>query len=95
MKKSSTSNKSLTDWKRLDAMTDDEIDTSDIPPVTPEMFAKAVVRRGLKTKDGKTQLTIRVDKDVLTWFKSYGRGYQTQINALLRAYMEASKSSRR
>jgi len=94
MKKTSTSSKSLTDWKRLDAMTDEEIDTSDIPPITPEMFAKAVVRQGLKTKDNKTQLTIRVDKDVLTWFKARGRGYQTQINALMRAYMEAHKSVR-
>ena len=94
MKKSSTSNKSLTDWTRLDSMTDDDIDTSDIPAVTPEMFAKAVVKRGLKVKDSKAQLTIRVDRDVLTWFKSHGRGYQTQINALLRAYMEASKSAR-
>jgi len=75
-------------------MTDDNIDTSDIPAVTPEMFAKAVVKRGLKAKDSKAQLTIRVDRDVLTWFKSHGRGYQTQINALLRAYMEASKSAR-
>ena len=75
-------------------MTDEEIDTSDIPPITPEMFAKAVVRQGLKTKDNKTQLTIRVDKDVLTWFKARGRGYQTQINALMRAYMEAHKSVR-
>ncbi len=98
MKKSSTSNKSRkskTDWQRLETMTDDDIDTSDIPPVTPEMFARAVVRKGLKTKSGKAQLTIRVDKDVLMWFKSHGRGYQTQINALLRAYMEASKSVQR
>lgn len=76
-------------------MTDDDIDTSDIPPVTPEMFAQAVVKRGLKTRDNKAQLTIRVDRDVLNWFKSRGRGYQTQINALLRAFMEASKSARR
>jgi uncharacterized protein (DUF4415 family) len=95
MKKTSTTNKSQTDWKRLDAMTDAEIDTSDIPPVTPEMFAKAVVKRGLKTRDNKAQLTIRVDRDVLTWFKSRGRGYQTQINALMRAYMEAHKPARR
>ena len=92
--KKSTSNKSLTDWKRLDSMTDDEIDTSDIPAVTPEMFAKAVVKRGLKTKASKSQLTLRVDSDVVKWFKSHGRGYQTRINAFLRAYMEASKSAR-
>jgi uncharacterized protein (DUF4415 family) len=75
-------------------MTDAEIDTSDIPAVTPEMFAQAVVKRGLNAKASKAQLTLRVDRDVLVWFKSRGRGYQTQINALLRAYMEASKSAR-
>ena len=94
MKKPTISNKSLTDWKRLDSMTDDEIDTSDIPVTTPDMFAKAVVKRGLKTKASKSQLTLRVDSDVVKWFKSYGRGYQTRINALLRAYMEASQSTR-
>ena len=94
MKKPTISNKSLTDWKRLDSMTDDEIDTSDIPVTTPDMFAKAVVKRGLKTKASKSQLTLRVDSDVVKWFKSYGRGYQTRINALLRAYMEASQSAR-
>lgn len=95
MKNPSTLNKPQTDWKRLETITDDEIDTSDIPPIPPEMFAKAMVKRGLKAKDNKAQLTIRVDRDVLAWFKAHGRGYQTQINALLRAYMEASKSARR
>ncbi len=91
MRKSTTSSKSLTDWARLNAMTDKDIDLSDIPEVTPEMFARAVVRRGLKPTPKKTQLTLRMDNDVLTWFKRQGRGYQTRINALLRAYMEAHK----
>jgi uncharacterized protein (DUF4415 family) len=94
MKKSTTTNESQTDWKRLDSMTDADIDTSDIPAVTPEMFAKAVVKRGLNARAGKAQLTLRVDRDVLAWFRSRGHGYQTQINALLRAYMDASKSAR-
>jgi uncharacterized protein (DUF4415 family) len=90
MSKSTISNKSQTDWERLEAMQDPDIDLSDIPELTPEMFAKAVVKRGLKDKEKKTQLTIRVDRDVLAWFKSQGRGYQTRINSLLRAYMEAN-----
>lgn len=57
--------------------------------VTPELFAKAVVQRGLFGSKTKTQVTLRIDNDVLEWFKSQGRGYQTQINQLLRAYMEA------
>jgi uncharacterized protein (DUF4415 family) len=79
--------KSQTDWTRLDAMQDEEIDYSDIPAVTPEMFAKAMVRRGLKPRT-KSQLTLRLDSDVIDWFKQQGRGWQTQMNALLRAYME-------
>lgn len=92
MKKLPTSSKSLTDWERVDAMKDEDIDLSDCPETTPEMFAKAVVRRGFKPTPSKAQLTLRVDSDVLAWFKARGRGYQTQINALLRAYMEAHKS---
>ena len=89
MKKDATLNKSLTDWARVDALTDEEIDFSDSPEITPEMFAKAVVRQGLKSKSKKMQLTLRVDSDVVTWFKEQGQGYQSRINALLRAYMEA------
>jgi uncharacterized protein (DUF4415 family) len=73
-------------------MKDEDIDFSEIPEWTPEMFAKAVVRRGLKPPPGKAQLTLRLDSDVLEWFRRQGRGYQTRINALLRAYMEANKS---
>ncbi len=88
MKKPTTSRKSRTDWKRVDAQRDDAIDCSEIPELTPEVFARAVVRRGLKLVPRKRQLTIRIDSDVLEWYKRQGRGYQTRINALLRAYME-------
>ena len=89
MKKRTTSSKSGTNWTRLDAMRDKDIDLSDNPELTPEMFAKAVVRHGLKPVPNKSQLTLRLDSDVLAWFKAQGRGYQTRINALLRAYMHA------
>ncbi|MBW4581449.1 MAG: BrnA antitoxin family protein [Tildeniella nuda ZEHNDER 1965/U140] len=89
MNNESTSSNSQTDWQRLDAMSDEDIDLSDCPEITPEMFAKAVVRRGLPVTKAKAQVTLRIDSDVLEWFKSQGRGYQTQINQLLRAYMEA------
>ncbi len=91
MNSESTSSNSETDWQRLDAMKDEDIDLSDCPEITPEMFAKAVVRRGLPAAKTKTQVTLRIDSDVLEWFKSQGRGYQTQINQLLRAYMEAQQ----
>jgi uncharacterized protein (DUF4415 family) len=87
MKKNDTSKKSGTDLKRLDAMTDADIDLSDIPEVTPEMFATGTVRRGLQPI-AKRQLTLRLDSDVIEWFKQQGSGYQTMMNALLRAYMQ-------
>ncbi len=55
-------------------------------------FARGVVRNGLRNQPRKTQLTIRVDSDVLDWYKGLGAGYQTKINALLRAYMDAHQS---
>jgi uncharacterized protein (DUF4415 family) len=73
-------------------MQDEDIDLSDAPEITPDMFAKAVVRYGLKPAPKKQQITIRVDHDVLEWFRAQGRGYQTKINALLRAYMEAHQA---
>jgi len=69
-------------------MKDEDIDFSDIPPVPPEMFARGIVRRGLKPVIRKRQLTLRMDSDVIEWFKKQGQGYQTKINSLLRAYME-------
>jgi uncharacterized protein (DUF4415 family) len=89
MSKKPISSKFETDWERLDNLTDEEIDLSDCPEITPERFAKAVVRQGLPMDKNKTQVTLRIDHDVLEWFKSQGKGYQTQINRLLRAYMEA------
>jgi uncharacterized protein (DUF4415 family) len=89
MKKLATSRKSRTDWRRVDALPDERIDFSDTPELTPEMFARAVVRQGLKPVARKRQLTIRIDSDVLEWYRRLGPGYQTRINALLRAYMQA------
>ena len=92
MKKAATSKKSRTDWKRVDALKDEDIDLSESPEVSPEMFARAIVRRGLRPVSRKAQLTLRVDSDVLDWFRKQGQGYQTKINALLRAYMDAHKA---
>jgi uncharacterized protein (DUF4415 family) len=89
MSKKTISSQSVSDWQRLNTMADEAIDLSDCPEITPEQFAKAVVRQGLPMDKNKAQVTLRIDSEVLEWFKSQGRGYQTQINRLLRAYMEA------
>jgi uncharacterized protein (DUF4415 family) len=92
MRKAATSKKLRTNWKRVDALKDKDVDLSGVPEVSPEMFARAVVRRGLKPVSRKAQLTLRVDNDVLDWYRKQGQGYQTKINALLRAYMDAHKA---
>ena len=73
------------DLKRIDQMTDEDIDYSDIPEVDAAFFATARI----VVPPGKKQVTIRLDSDVLAWLKEQGRGYQTRINAILRAYYEA------
>ena len=93
MKKPVTSRKSRTEGKRIHARRDHGIDFSDVPELTPEMFARAIVRRGLKPVARKTLLTLRIDGDVVEWYRSQGSGYQTRINALLRAYMEERKNA--
>jgi len=73
------------DLARIDAMGDADIDYSDIPELEESFHTKPVVH----LPKAKSTVTIRLDLDVLEWFKSQGKGYQTRINALLRAYMEA------
>jgi uncharacterized protein (DUF4415 family) len=82
--------KSKTDWERLKALGDDEIDFSDIPPLEKDFFANAELR----LPEAKQTVTIRLDADVLDWFKSQGKGYQTRMNAVLRMYMEARRGPR-
>ena len=52
--------------------------------------ARTLVRQGLQPVPPKTSLALRVDADVVEWFKAQGRGYQTRMNAVLRAFKEAS-----
>ena len=75
------------DLKRVDALQDEDIDYSDIPELDADFFRRARVVIPLR----KQQLTIRLDADVLAWLKSQGRGYQSRINAVLRAYYEANR----
>jgi len=88
MKKLSTSKKYGTDFERLDAMRDEDIDFSDLPEATPEMLARAVLRPGLKVTEPKEELTLKLDRDLAKWFRSLGSSYQTEINLALRKYMQ-------
>jgi uncharacterized protein (DUF4415 family) len=96
MKRVSSSHKSASDLKRLAVLKDSEVVIDDDAPAwTPEMFARAVVKRGLDTPSPKTLLSLRVDSDVVEWFRAQGRGYQSRMNALLRAYMDAHRHGRK
>ncbi len=64
------SSNSQTDWQRLDAMSDEDIDLSDCPEITPELFAEATVRRELPAAQNTAQVTLRIDSDSLEQFKS-------------------------
>lgn len=66
--------------------TDDDIDYSDIPPLDEAFFREAVV---VYPDQPKKQMTVRLDADMVDWFKAQGRGYQTRMNAVLRAYYKA------
>ncbi len=87
MSKKCTIRESQTEYKALSNLKEDEIDLSECPEVTPEMFARAIVRKGLKPIARKSQITLRIDSEVLSWFRKHGSGYQTRINSLLKAYM--------
>jgi len=74
---------SNTDWQQIAAMKDDEINLSDIPELDDEFFQQAEIRI-----PPKKSVTMRLDSDVIAFFKSQGQGYQTRINKLLRNYMD-------
>ena len=82
---------SLTDWDRVDSLTEEELEAS----IDVEDEGIFDWDSGIPVSldlPGKQQLTIRLDRDVLDWFKSHGGRYQTRINAVLRAYTDAHKA---
>lgn len=76
--------------KRLDAMSEDDIDLSDMPEVTD--FSGAV--RGKFYRPVKDQVTLRLDRDVLIWFKLTHEKYQTAINAALREHIRRERAAK-
>ena len=74
------------DLARLDALSDEGIDYSDIEAFDDAFFRRATIVNLPRVKDS---VTLRVDHDVLAWFKKKGRGYQTRMNAVLKSYVKA------
>jgi len=87
MRKKSTSKVSQTDWERIDAMTDSDIDLSEIPEITEDQMARAKLRIGGKpVPKGKVRVNIFLDASIVAFFKTQAgeRGYQTLINEALK-----------
>lgn len=76
-----------TDWARIDALTEEEMEAS-IDKEEGE-FDTSTAQAGFHGP--KRQLTVRLDVDVVEWFRTGGPGYQTRMNAVLRAYVDAQK----
>jgi uncharacterized protein (DUF4415 family) len=85
---------SRTDWARVRAMSEEEVEAAAAgdpdAPLLDEAFwheARVVLPRPVRKK----HTGLRIDEDVLAWFRAHGPGYQTRMNAVLRAYVEAQK----
>jgi len=76
----------------LAALPDDQIDTSDIPPLSETFWRNAVPNPFYRPV--KQQVTVRLDADVLAWLRSTGRGYQSRLNDILRQAMVRTGTKR-
>ncbi|MBD2596860.1 BrnA antitoxin family protein [Nostoc spongiaeforme FACHB-130] len=79
------SSTSRTNWAALEAMDDESIDYSDIPPLTEEFFEKATLR----IPATQAQQLVQIEPDILKWFQSQDSEYKTLINSILRQYIES------
>jgi len=73
--------------KEIKLIRDKDIDYSDIPELSESFFKKA----DLEMPKTKTAISFRLDTDILEWFKSQGKKYQTKMNAVLKAFMNAHR----
>ena len=80
------SDEQLESLRRLRDMPDSEIDFSDIPELTREQLASM-------TRPSRQLVAARLDRDVVDWLQSFGPGYSTRINVILRTVMEQQKAT--
>ncbi len=88
MNANATKNTSRTDWERIDAMSDEDIDYSDIPPLDDAFFSRA----RLRTPHKKEMITLQLDDDVVAWFKAQDDEWQRRMQAALRLYVESHRA---
>lgn len=79
--------KQKAEFTALSALSDDQIDTSDLPELPPGAWKNAV--RGRFYRPVKHAVSMRLDADVIAWLKKRGKGYQTRANLILRQHMLA------
>ena len=92
MKRKSSSPKSKTNFRRLRSMkSQDVLLTAEHPEANLKHIVGGIVRRGLKVVPPKASISLRVDADVLDWFRAGGTGYQSRMNAVLRAFRDAAR----
>ena len=87
MNANTTNNTSQTDWERIDTMRDEDIDTSDIPPLSSKFWAKAKLRT-----PKQITTSVQIDPETFAWFQSQGENAAQQMSVALKIYAEAHKS---
>lgn len=91
VKKRFSSRVSKTDSHRARGLRGKDVQlTPERPEADLRHIVRGIVRRGLLPVGPKALVSLRIDADVLAWFRAQGRGYQTRINAVLRAFKDAS-----
>lgn len=83
-----------TDWERVRQLDDSDIDTAiaDDPDAAPALNAEWFATAEVVLPEPKVPISIRLDREVLDWFKSQGPGYQSRMNAVLKAYVSSRKA---
>lgn len=89
MSENATNNTSRTNWAKVDALTDEQIDTSDVPALSEEFFARAKWR----TPSAPVMVTVGIAPEVLAWYQAQGEDYGQRMAAALRIYAEAHKEA--
>jgi uncharacterized protein (DUF4415 family) len=87
--------KGATDYVALDAMTDEDIARAVAEDPDVASLDTDWTKARLVLPPGKESVTLRVDRDLLAWFRGTGKGFHTRMNAVLRAYMEAHRNPQR
>ena len=83
-----------TDWARVDAITEEELERAIAADPDSDIPDPDWTRSRLVLPQRKQSVHLRVDPDVVAWFRRQGRGYLTRMNAVLRAYYEAHRNDR-